>query len=156
MEKGSAPPFHSEMIDSPQHPLQMPVRHPRLELGLHVPAQVRLRPHESALVMLHAHRPLRSVHAAVPVGVEHGLVLQIELLNHDRRGGLRLEPELAVPGHVLDGEQGAVGDDDHVEVPVGDEHPVRGFDDLWQHVLDRVRGQVAFAFGAAVVIPVYF
>ena len=120
-----------------------------------MPAQPRLRPHETALIMLHAHRSLRPVHAIGPVLGEHGLVLQVGFLDDDGGGGLGLEAELAVPGHVLDGEEGAVGDDDHVEVAVGDEDAVRGLDDLGEDGLDGVGGEVAFAFGAAGVVAVY-
>ncbi len=88
--------------------------------------------------MLHAHGPLRPVNAIVPVLVKHGLVLQVRQLNDDRGRRLRLEAQLAVPGHVLDGHEGAVGDDDHVEVAVGHEDAVRGFDDLGEDVLDGV------------------
>src|SRR5258706_12146122 len=55
------PPEHSgrsKLINSPKHPLQMPIRASWLELQLHVPAQVRLRPHEPSLKVLHAHDAL--------------------------------------------------------------------------------------------------
>ena len=67
-----------------------------------------------------------------------------------------MEAKLAVPGHVLDGHEGAVCDDDHVEVPVSDEHAVRGFDDLREDMLDWISREVAFAFGSAVVVAVHF
>ena len=50
----------------------------------------------------------------------------------------------------MDGQEGAVGDDDHVEVAVCDEDAVRGLDDLREDVLDGVGGEVAFALRAAV------
>jgi hypothetical protein len=49
-----------------------------------------------------------------------------------------LETEFAVPGHVLNGKEGAGGDYDKVEVGVGDEDSVRGFDYLGENLLDRV------------------
>ena len=146
----------SERINPSQHPLQMPIRQPRLELRLHVPGQERLRPHEPALVVLHAHRPLRPIEPGLPVRGEQGRVLQVRLRDDDGRRGRLLEAERAVPGHVLDGEEGPVGDDDHVQVRVGDQDPVRGFDDLGQHVLDRVHGEVPGPFGPAGVVAAYF
>ena len=66
-----------------------------------------------------------------------------------------MEAQRAVPGHVLDGHEGAVGDDDHVKVTIRHEHAVRGFDDLREDVLDWIGGEVAFAFGAAIVVTVF-
>ena len=106
--------------------------------------------------MLHAHGPLRPVNSSIPVCREHGLVLQIRLRDDNRRGRLRLEAQLAIPGHVLDRQEGSVGDDYHVEVPVCDEHAVRTFDDLGEYVLDWIGREVTFAFGAAVVVAVFF
>lgn len=106
--------------------------------------------------MLHAHRPLRPVKSSSPVRREHALVLQVRLRDHNRRSGRLLEAQLAVPGHVLDGQEGAVRDDDHVKVPVRDEHAVRRLDDLREDVLYRIGGEVAFAFRAAVVVAVDF
>lgn len=134
----------------------MPIRHPRLELWLHMPTQERLRPHQPTLIMLHTHGPLRSVISSSPVCSEHGLVLQIRLHDHNWRGRLCLEAKLTIPGHVLNGHEGAVCDDDHVEVPIRNEHAIRGFDDLGEDVLDWIRREVAFAFGAAVVVAAYF
>ena len=154
IDKRNTPP--SKHINSPQHPLQMPIRHPRLEFGLHVSTQIRLRPHQPTLVMLHAHGALRPVDSTVTVGVKHTRVFQIDFGDDNRRVRLRLEAQLAVPCHVLDGHEGTVRDDDHVEVAVGDEHAVRGFDDLREDVLDRIGREIAFAFGAAVVVAVDF
>lgn len=67
-----------------------------------------------------------------------------------------MEAKHAVPCHVLDGHEGAICDDDHVEVSVGHEHAVRAFDDLGENMLDWIGGKVAFAFGSAVVVAVYF
>lgn len=134
----------------------MPIRHPRLELRLHVPAQERFCPHQPALIMLHTHGPLWSIDPIISICIENGLVLQIRQRDHNGRRRLLLETQLAVPGHVLDGHEGTVCDDDHVEVPVCDEHAVRGFDHLWEDVLDRVGGEVAFTFGATVVVAVLF
>ena len=106
--------------------------------------------------MLYAHCSLRSIISCSPVCREYSLVLQIRLRDDDGCKRLFLEAELAVPGHVLDGHEGAVCDDYHVEVPVGDEHAVRGFDDLGEDVLDWISGEVAFAFGSAVVVAVFF
>ena len=128
----------------------MAIRDPRLKLGLHMPTQKRLRPHQAPLQMLDAHRALGPIDALIPIRCEHGLVLEIGLGDDNGGGGLGLEAEFAVPGHVLDGHEGAVCDDDHVEVAVCDEDAVRGLDDLREDVLDGVGGEVAFALRAAV------
>ena len=140
----------SKRLHPPKHPLQMPIRHPRLELGLHMPTQKRLRPHQPPLQMLDAHRALRPIDPRILIRRKHRLVLQVWLGDDNGRGGLGLEAQFAVPGHVLDGEEGAVCDDDHVEVAVRDEDAVRGLDDLREDVLDGVGGEVAFALGAGV------
>lgn len=142
--------YISKLINPPKHPLQMAIRHPRLKLRLHMPRQKRLRPHQPPLKMLHAHSPLRPIDPLIPIRRKHSLVLQIRLGNDNGRRGLGLEAQFAVPGHVLDGHEGAVCDDDHVEVAVCDEDAVRGLDDLREDVLDRVGGEVALALGAAV------
>ena len=63
-----------------------------------------------------------------------------------------MEAELVVPGHVLDCEEGAVGNDDHVEVAVGDQDAVGGFDYAGEGALDGVGGGVALEFGAGVAV----
>ena len=115
-----------------------------------------LCPHKPTFIMLYAHGSLRPIISCSPVCCKHGLVLQIRLRDDDRCRRLLLEAKLAVPCHVLDGHEGAVCDDDHVEVSVGDEHAVRGFDDLGENMLDWIRRKVAFAFGPAVVVAVLF
>lgn len=106
--------------------------------------------------MLYAHGSLRPIISSGPVCRKYSSIFQIRLIDDDRRKRLFLEAKLAVPCHVLDGHQGAVCDDDHVEVPVSDEHAVRGFDDLGEDMLDRIGREVAFAFGPAVVVAVLF
>lgn len=133
-----------------QQPLQVSVAAPRLELRLHVPTQGGLGPHQAALVVLHAHDALRVIQAAEAVGDEGRAVQQVRERDDDGGAGLLLEAHLAVPGHVLDGEQRAVGQHDHVEVAVGDEHAVRGLDDLREDVLDRIERVVAVLLWAAV------
>lgn len=46
--------------------------------------------------------------------------------------GCLLEALEAAPGGVLDLQDGAVGDEDHVEQAVGDDHILRALDDAWQ------------------------
>ena len=116
----------------------------------------RFRPHQSSFIMLHAHHPLRSINPRGVVISKDSLILQIRFLHHNRRRRLRLEAQFAVPSHILNSEQSAIGDDDHIEVAIGDEHAVRGFDDLWQDFLYGVRGEIAFAFGAAGVVGAVF
>jgi hypothetical protein len=128
----------------------MPVATPRLELRFHVAAQMGLRPHQPALVVLGAHEALRVIQAGEAVGHEGRAVLQVRQGDDDGRAGLRLEAHLAVPRHVLDGQQRAVGQHDHVQVAVGHQHAVRRLDDLREHVLDRVQRHVAVLLRPAV------
>ena len=107
--------------------------------------------------MLHAHNALRPIDTLPPILRKCTLIDQIRNSDIDGRGGLALEAKLAAPGHVLDGHEGAVSDDDHVKVAVGDEDALRGVDDLWEDGLDRVCGEVAFAFWAAgMIVPLLF
>lgn len=106
--------------------------------------------------MLHTHGPLRPIISCSAICSEHSLVLQVRLSDDNRGRRLLLEAQQAVPGHVLYRHKGAVGDDYHVEVSICDKHAVRGFDDLGEDMLNRVGAEVSFAFGAAVVIAVYF
>ena len=102
--------------------------------------------------MLHTHHPLRPIQPLSAITIKHRRELQIRRRDFNRRGRLRLEPQRTVPRHVLDREQGAVGDDDHVEIAIADEHAVGRFDDLWQDGLDGVGGEITFGFGAAGVV----
>lgn len=68
----------------------------------------------------------------------------------DRLARLRLEAKLAIPGHVLDSEQGSVCDDDHVVVAVTDQHAVGGLNHLREHVLDWISRVVALLFWAGI------
>lgn len=47
-------------------------------------------------------------------------VQQIRNRDIDWLARLRLEAELTIPSHVLDGEEGAIGDDNHVVVTITD------------------------------------
>lgn len=142
----------SQRLNHTQHPLQMSIRHPRLKLRLHMSAQKRLCPHQPALVMLYTHNPLRPIQSICAISSKNIRILQIRERNINRRSRLCLKPQLSAPSHVLDSEQGAIGDDDHIKVPIRDQHAVGGFDDLGQDFLDRVGGEVAFAFWPAGVV----
>ena len=128
----------------------MAVAASRLVLRLHVAAQRGLGPHQAALEVLLAHDALRVVQAADAVSHVGRAVQQIRQRDDDGSAGRRLETHLAIPGHVLDGQQRAVGQHDHVEIAVGDEHAVRGLDDLREHVLDGVEREVAVLLWAGV------
>ena len=100
--------------------------------------------------MLDSHDPLRSIISPQAIRIEHSRVLQIRLRDIDRRARHFLEAQHAVPCHILNRHERAVGQDDHIEVAVADENAVRGLDNLWQHELDRVSRGVAFLFGAGI------
>ena len=110
----------SQCVHPPQNPLQMPVRNPRLELRLHMSTQIRLRPHQSPLKMLHSHGPLRPINPRRTVGSKNALILQVWDRDIDRRSRLLLETQLSTPSHILDRQQSTIGDDDHVKVAVAD------------------------------------
>lgn len=122
----------------------------RLVLRLHVSGHVRLYPHQPALIVLDTHDSLGSVSAGLVICFENVLVREVSDLDVDRGLGFPLEAEVTVPGHVLDCQQGAIGDDDHVKITVADEHAVRGLNNLRQNVLDRVCRRVALLLGPRV------
>ena len=100
--------------------------------------------------MLHPHHALRIIPPLFRPGVKRRFVLQIRQVNHYRcRVGGGLKAQEGVPGHVLDGEEGAVGGEDEVQVAVGDEDAVGGLDDAREDALDRVEGGFACEFGTA-------
>ena len=99
--------------------------------------------------MLHAHDSLRIIVPREPICLKDGLILQVWQGDIDRGRRRSLEPHLAAPGHVLDREECAVGDDFEIEVAVCDKDTVRGFDDAREDRLDGIGGEVAFVFGAA-------
>lgn len=61
---------------------------------------------------------------AVGLVVRHIEVLLLE--------GRRLETLGAVPGHVLDGDKGPVGEEEEVEQAVADDCVVRALNDAWE------------------------
>ena len=123
----------------------MAVRYPSLEFRLHMTTQVRFRPHEPTLIMLDPHGALGPIEARDSVRSEYSLVLQVRGGNDNwlRRG--RIKAKLPVPSHVLDGQEGAVSQDNHIEVTVADEDTVGCFDDLGENFLDRIGRNVTFA-----------
>ncbi len=126
-----------------QKPLQMSIRRSRLKLRLHMPTQIRLRPHQSPLIMINAHCALGILPAQwKPILDIHLLVLQIRQRYHGWCVRLLLETEFAVPGHVLDGKERAGGDYDKVEVGIGYEDSICSFDYLGENFLDRIEGVV--------------
>ena len=72
-------------IDSTQEPLKMAIGHSWLELGLHMPSQITLGPHQTPLIVLHAHDPLWSVQSVRTVRREDTRVLQVWELDVDGR-----------------------------------------------------------------------
>lgn len=90
--------------------------------------------------MLNAHNALRPVPTRYRIRVtrEHVRVHQIRDRDVDRCRWGFLEAQLAVPRHVLDGHERAIGQDDHVVIPVADEDAVSGLDDLGQNMLNWI------------------
>lgn len=73
--------------------------------------------------------------------------------------GGTLEALGAVPGHVLDHEEGAVGDEDHVEGAVGDDGAGEAFDDAGEDGEARGGGSVGAVdedVGGGAFFPVLF
>lgn len=115
-----------------------------------MPTQVRLRPHESTLIMLNPHNPLRPIQPSGSIRGEHSLILQIWHGDVNRLRRRRLEPQLPVPRHILNSQQCAICQNNHVQVAIADKDAVGGFDDLREDFLDGVGRSVTFAlFGAA-------
>lgn len=106
--------------------------------------------------MVNPHRTLRILKALrIKVLHESLRILQIRKRDHSRRARFLLETQFSIPGHVLDGEEGAGGDDHEIEVGVGDEDSVRGFDYLGENGLDGVEGAVsAVEHGTGALFPV--
>lgn len=130
-----------------QQPLQVAVRHPWLVLGLHVPALVGLCPHQPALIVLDTHDTLGTVHSGhLVLSVDVGVV-QVGQSDRNWGAGGRLEAQLAMPGHVLDREQGTVGQNDHVIVTIADKHTVCRLDHLREDMLDGVGREVTLLLG---------
>jgi hypothetical protein len=57
-------------------------------------------------------------------------------------GGRGLEALEAVPGHVLDGDEGAVGEEEEVEETMADDGVVGTFDDGWERSQRRWNGLI--------------
>ena len=56
------------------------------------------------------------------------------MVGHEKLvGGRFLEPLGAVPGHVLNHQARAVGDEDHIQQAVGDDCPVQALNHMGQH-----------------------
>lgn len=113
--------------------LEVPKRRGGLELRDHVAGHLDADVRQAPLLVRDAHhaRPGPGVDAdVVVVGDEKGA------------GGPLLEPELPTPRHVLDREQRAVGDQDHVEGAVADDDVLRPVDDPRDHRQSRALGRV--------------
>lgn len=87
----------------------MTISAPGLELRLHVTGQIGFGPHEAALEVLHAHDALVAVEAVEAARHKDVLVQQVGQPDDDGRVRRALEPQLAMPRHVLDREHRAVG-----------------------------------------------
>lgn len=85
-----------------------------------MPILIRLRPHQSTLIMLHPHDTLWTIQLSGTILGEDAGIDQIGNGNINRGIWLRLEPQLAVPGHILYGHQRPIGDNDHIKVSVPD------------------------------------
>ena len=88
------------------------------------------RPCQPALAVPRAQDALPARAGHVRVGVAR---------REERLARLRLEAHLPAPRHVLDGEQGPVGEEDHVHGAVGDLDVARAVDDVGDRT---VRGRV--------------
>lgn len=86
--------------------------------------EIRLCPHEPSFKVLNAHDALRRpVQTLEPTRDKDLLVHDIRNVDRDGLGRFALEPEFAVPRHVLDREEGAVEQDVEVEITVGPKIP---------------------------------
>jgi hypothetical protein len=132
-----------EILHTPQKNLQHAIRNTR-----RVPRQLMARKlgrvkRQPTLLRPLALDPGSSQRAAVVLGV----VRRVE-----RAAGVLLESLKAVPCHVLDGEEGAVGGEEHVQIAGADDGVVCVFDyALEDAVLGRARGSVAGVAGSVAV-----
>ena len=129
-------------------------RNARLELRLHVAREERLSPEQAPFIMLNTHNTLGPIDALLAVLRINAVPLQIRNLDINRRAGALLEAQLTVPGHVLDGRQSPVRNQNHVEVATGDQKPVGSFDHLRDYLLDRHRRRVSPQHAAGADLPV--
>jgi len=68
---------------------------------------------------------------------------------HNVRSRFLLETQFAIPSHVLQREQCACCNDNHIKIAIDNERTVRGLDDLWQNLLDGIKGGITFILWAA-------
>ena len=120
---------------SPQQELQLPIRGSWHILWNHVPSQIDRHKRQTSLRVRHTlEAPTRRIskHMCLnTVGVLDNLAISlmvrhVEVLLLEGRG---LEALGAVPGHVLNGDQGAVGEEQEVEQAVADDCVVSALDD---------------------------
>jgi len=131
--------YDLQLLDSSQHPFEVSIAHSGLELGLHVSRQIGLRPHQASFIVLNAHETLgRSIVATQTVSSKQRLILQIGQCDVDLQCRFSLEAHHPIPGHVLDCQQSAVGQDDIVQVPVSNQDSVGVLNHLREDVLDWV------------------
>jgi len=84
-----------------------------------MPTEIRLCPHQSSLVVLNSHDALRRAIDTFEAARDKDLlVLDVRDVDRDGLGRFGLEAEVAVPRHVLDREESAVGQDFEVEITV--------------------------------------
>lgn len=119
-----------EVLHAAEQHLDLPERHGRLPRRDHVAREVDKRPRQPALAVPCPQDALAAGPSDVRVGVER---------REQGLARLRLEPHLPAPRHVLDGQQGAVGEEDHVHCAVGDLDVARAVDDVGDRA---VRGRV--------------
>jgi hypothetical protein len=84
-----------------------------------VSTQVSLGPHESSLIVLDTHYALWLVDRSETLVDEKVTILQVGEFDIDALVWRFLEALSTVPGHVLDGCQGPVGEDLEIEGAVG-------------------------------------
>ena len=133
-----------EIRNPTEEELQLAVRRTRLVLRDHVARQRRRHEGEAALRMPGAHDARRGDGAEVQLAV----VRDEEVVR-----GRGLEAERAVPGHVLDHEEGAVGNEDVVEQAVADEDVVRALDDAREDGHPGGRGGVGGEDAVGAFLP---
>lgn len=98
-----------------------------------MPGQADLDPGETAL----------GAGGAEDAGAGEGAQAEIVVVGHEEIiGGGCLEALFAAPSHVLDHEQGAVGDEDVVELAVRDDGAVESLDHTGEHRQPAGRGRV--------------
>ena len=135
-----------------QQRLRQPIRRARHILRNLVPSTLHKSPRQSTLRVHRAQRPARAISHNRRVVRLHQRC-EPKLGRHQQReGGRGLKALVTGPGHVLDGEEGAIGEEAEVQRAVGDDDVFGLLDDGRERGVARPRGTVAAVGGGGAAV----